>query len=90
MSPMPTSRMLQEIRQQPAVLERSLQGELPTARELRRIFAQNSLDSSCWLRVEALTMPHNLPVIFYKIPALVGLAELLSSGVFTNAELAFS
>jgi glutamine---fructose-6-phosphate transaminase (isomerizing) len=39
MSPMPTSRMLQEIRQQPAVLEKSLKSELPTANQLRRVFA---------------------------------------------------
>ena len=36
---MTTSKMLQEIRQQPAVLERTLKSELPTSNRLRRLLA---------------------------------------------------
>lgn len=36
-----TSKMLQEVRQQPAVLERTLKSELAETAELRRFFAQN-------------------------------------------------
>ena len=37
---MTISKMLQEIRQQPAVLERTLKAELPVSNRLRRLFAK--------------------------------------------------